>query len=55
MANALNFCAFTGRLVYVGITATGSHVPHAPVMHRRELTLLASRNALPMTSRASFD
>jgi alcohol dehydrogenase len=47
MAGALEFCAFTGRLVYVGITRQELVFPHAPVMHRRELTLLASRNALP--------
>jgi alcohol dehydrogenase len=47
MADALSFCAFTGRLVYVGITQQEVTFPHAPVMHRRELTLLASRNALP--------
>ncbi len=47
MANALNFCGFTGRLVYVGITQAEVTFPHAPVMHRRELTLLASRNAHP--------
>jgi 2-desacetyl-2-hydroxyethyl bacteriochlorophyllide A dehydrogenase len=47
MAHALNYCAFTGRLVYVGITPAEVAFPHAPVMHRRELTLLASRNALP--------
>jgi alcohol dehydrogenase len=47
MANALNCCAFTGRLVYVGITQQEVTFPHAPIMHRRELTLLASRNALP--------
>jgi alcohol dehydrogenase len=47
MANALSCCAFTGRLVYVGITQQEVTFPHAPIMHRRELTLLASRNALP--------
>ena len=47
MAGALEFCAFTGCLVYVGITRQDLVFPHAPVMHRRELTLLASRNALP--------
>jgi len=46
MAAALTFCAFGGRLVYVGITQADLVFPHAPVMHRRELTLLASRNAL---------
>jgi alcohol dehydrogenase len=47
MSNALSYCGFTGRLVYVGITQQEVVFPHAPVMHRRELTLLASRNALP--------
>jgi threonine dehydrogenase-like Zn-dependent dehydrogenase len=35
-----------GRLVYVGITQAELSFPHAPVMHRRELTIFASRNAL---------
>jgi len=47
MGAALGWCGFTGRLVYVGITQQEVTFPHAPVMHRRELTLLASRNALP--------
>jgi alcohol dehydrogenase len=47
MSDALKFCSFTGRLVYVGITQQPVSFAHAPVMHRRELTLLASRNALP--------
>jgi alcohol dehydrogenase len=47
MADAMTYCGFTGRLVYVGITQADVAFPHAPVMHRRELTLLASRNALP--------
>lgn len=47
MSHALNYCAFAGRLVYVGITQQELSFPHAPVLHRRELTLLASRNALP--------
>jgi alcohol dehydrogenase len=46
MGRALEFCAFAGRLVYVGITQGSITFQHAPVMHRRELTLLASRNAL---------
>jgi alcohol dehydrogenase len=45
MAHALNYCAFAGRLVFVGITTQEISFPH-PLMHRRELTLLASRNAL---------
>jgi alcohol dehydrogenase len=47
MGAALSLCSFAGRLVYVGITQQEISFPHAPVMHRRELTLLASRNALP--------
>ena len=46
MGAALALCSFGGRLVYVGITQGEVTFPHAPVMHRRELTLLASRNAL---------
>jgi alcohol dehydrogenase len=47
MSHALNYCAFGGRLVYVGITQHEVSFPHAPVMHRRELSVMASRNALP--------
>ena len=47
MSHALEYCGFTGRLVYVGITQAEVAFTHAPIMHRRELTLLASRNALP--------
>ena len=46
MSHAMTYCSFTARLVYVGITQAEVAFPHAPVMHRRELTLLASRNAL---------
>jgi alcohol dehydrogenase len=46
MANALNYCAFKGRLVYVGITQAKLELPHAPALHRREIDILASRNAL---------
>ena len=46
MSNALNYVGFTGRLVFVGITTAEVSFGH-PLMHRRELTLLASRNALP--------
>ena len=46
MAKALDLCSFGGRLVYVGITQSDLVFPHAPVLHRRELTILASRNAL---------
>jgi 2-desacetyl-2-hydroxyethyl bacteriochlorophyllide A dehydrogenase len=47
MSLAMNYVGFAGRLVYVGLTQQEVSFPHAPVMHRRELTLLASRNALP--------
>ena len=46
MANALKLGSFGGRVVYVGITQSDLVFPHAPVMHRRELSILASRNAL---------
>ncbi|WP_339748658.1 zinc-binding alcohol dehydrogenase family protein [uncultured Rubinisphaera sp.] len=46
MVRSLEFAAFAGRVVYVGITQQNLEFPHAPVMHRRELTLMASRNAL---------
>jgi len=46
MVNAMNYCAFKGRLVYVGITQANLELPHAPVFHKRELDILASRNAL---------
>jgi len=51
MSTCFDYAAFTGRVVYVGITTSELQFPHAPVFHRRELTLLASRNALP----ADFD
>jgi 2-desacetyl-2-hydroxyethyl bacteriochlorophyllide A dehydrogenase len=47
MSHALNYCAFAGRVVYVGITQQEVSFPHAPVLHRRELSIFASRNALP--------
>ncbi|HEX3658484.1 MAG TPA: zinc-binding alcohol dehydrogenase family protein [Pirellulales bacterium] len=46
MSHALNYVSHTGRLVFVGITTENVTFPH-PLMHRRELTLYASRNALP--------
>jgi threonine dehydrogenase-like Zn-dependent dehydrogenase len=46
MAKSLEYCAFKGRLVYVGITQAELALPHAPALHRRELDILASRNAL---------
>jgi alcohol dehydrogenase len=46
MSNALGYVAFSGALVYVGITTEQIYFPH-PALHRREIDLLASRNALP--------
>ncbi len=46
MSAALGYCAYGGRLVYVGITQQELSFLHAPIMHRRELSILASRNAL---------
>ncbi|MES2593792.1 MAG: zinc-binding alcohol dehydrogenase family protein [Verrucomicrobiota bacterium] len=45
MARTLRLARFTGRIIYVGITK--EPVPlDDPLFHRRELTLLASRNAV---------
>jgi alcohol dehydrogenase len=45
MAMAYNFVGFAGRLVWVGITQDPITLTQ-PLMHRREMTILASRNAL---------
>ena len=45
MSHALNYCAFGGRLVYVGITQQEISFLQAPALHRRELTIMGSRNA----------
>jgi 2-desacetyl-2-hydroxyethyl bacteriochlorophyllide A dehydrogenase len=47
MSACMNFASFRARIVYVGITQQEISFPHAPVFHRRELTLMGSRNALP--------
>jgi alcohol dehydrogenase len=46
MVRAFEFAAFTGRIVYVGITQNKLEFAHSPIFHRRELTLMGSRNAL---------
>jgi 2-desacetyl-2-hydroxyethyl bacteriochlorophyllide A dehydrogenase len=46
MSSALNYVAHTGKLVYVGIT-TDEICFRQPLMHAKELTMFASRNALP--------
>ena len=45
MARSIEFAAFGGRVVYVGIT-TEPVALNDPLFHRRELTLLATRNAV---------
>ncbi|MEY5026032.1 MAG: hypothetical protein RLZZ244_1560 [Verrucomicrobiota bacterium] len=45
MSAALRFVSFAGRLVYVGVTQEEVRFGH-PLMHRREMSVLASRNAL---------
>jgi len=45
MSAALRFVRFTGRVVYVGITKEPVAIDD-PLLHRRELSILASRNAV---------
>ena len=47
MHNAFNYIAFGGKLVFVGLFI-GDVTFHDPLFHRKEITLLASRNSLPM-------
>lgn len=46
MSNALSYVAFTGKLVFVGITTEEVKFRH-PLLHRPEASVVASRNALP--------
>lgn len=46
MSNAFNYVGHTGRLVFVGIVTTDISFAD-PVFHAREMTLYATRNALP--------
>jgi alcohol dehydrogenase len=45
MSTCFEFAAFGGRVVYVGVTSDDLQFSHAPIFHRRELSLVASRNA----------
>lgn len=54
MSAALGYVAPTGTLVYVGITTGEIHFPH-PALHRPEMNLKASRNALPADFRRIID
>ena len=46
MGAAIQYVAHTGSLVYVGITTDEVSFLH-PALHRREMAILGSRNALP--------
>lgn len=46
MSSALNYVSHSGSLVYVGITTEEVSFTHS-MLHRPEMTLKASRNALP--------
>ena len=46
MSTAFQYVAHTGSLVYVGITTQDVTFLH-PTLHKPEITLKASRNALP--------
>ena len=46
MSNALQYVAHSGSLVYVGIT-TGEVTFKHPLLHKPEMTLKGSRNAMP--------
>ncbi len=54
MAECFHWAAFGGQVIYVGITADSVALPDA-LFHRRELTLQASRNALPEDFRSIID
>jgi threonine dehydrogenase-like Zn-dependent dehydrogenase len=45
MSSATKYARFTGRIIFVGITKEPVTLDD-PLFHRRELTLLASRNAI---------
>lgn len=47
MVQCYQYAAIGGRVVYVGITAQDISFPQAPYFHRRELSVMASRNAVP--------
>lgn len=46
MTTALKLACFGGKVIYIGIT-TDPVILDDPLFHGRELTLMASRNALP--------
>ena len=46
MSTCFDFAGFGGTVVYVGVATEELQFAHAPIIHRRELTIRASRNAL---------
>ena len=46
MSKAFQYCSFTGQVLYVGITTQELSFKHVAI-HRPELTIKASRNAVP--------
>ena len=46
MSNAFQYASFTGQVLYVGITTQELSFKHVTI-HRPELTIKASRNAVP--------
>lgn len=46
MSQAFHHVGHAGRLVFVGVVSDDIHFPD-PLLHRREMTVLATRNALP--------
>lgn len=50
MKNAFNYVSFGGKLVFVGLFI-GDMTFDDPLFHRREITLMASRNSLPQDFR----
>ena len=54
MCGAFEYVAFTGKLVFVGIVTDAISFPD-PLFHRREMTVFASRNALPTDFRRIID
>ena len=46
MENAFNFVCSGGKLIYVGLFI-GDVQFHDPLFHKNEITLMATRNALP--------
>ena len=46
MSTCFEYTAFGGTVIYVGVATEDLQFAHGPFIHRRELTIRASRNAL---------